>query len=251
MLHYNFYHWDHLPKVSCQCITYGRPHLLNEAVESFLRQDYRGEKELIIVNDQPEVKIISNIENVKVYNLDKRVDTIGEKRNICISYCTGEIIFPWDDDDISLPWRISFSLSRMINKNYFKGDSFWFLNSKNCSIKKNIAHATGAFSRSLFDNVGGYSHMQSGQDTNLEEKFKRTKQRVITNLKPYEIYYIYKFNGNGSYHLSWYGYNKGFAESAKFVSQQQYDKEYILAPKWEIDYLDFINKQLEESSNIQ
>lgn len=240
MLHYNFDHWDHLPKVSCQCITYGRPHLLNEAVESFLRQDYPGEKELIIVNDQPEVKIISNIENVKVYNLDKRVDTIGEKRNICVSYCSGEIIFPWDDDDISLPWRISFSISSMKNKNYFKGDSFWFLSGKNFSIKKNIAHAMGSFSRSLFDSVGGYSHMQSGQDIDLENKFKKTQQRIVSVLNLAEVYYIYKYNGNGSYHLSWYGYGKGFEESEKFVQKQQFNREYTINPKWEMNYLDML-----------
>jgi len=38
-------------KVSCQCITYDRVELLEEAIESFLRQDYKGEKELVILND--------------------------------------------------------------------------------------------------------------------------------------------------------------------------------------------------------
>lgn len=237
---YKLEHWPTLPKISCQCITYGRPELLNEAVESFLRQDYIGEKELIILNDQPELKIISNIDNVKVYNLDERVSSIGEKRNICVSYCDGDIIFPWDDDDISLPWRISFSLENMKNKNYFKGDSFWFLNNENLSIKKNVAHAMGAFSKSLFAGVGQYPLIQSGQDIDLENKFKKTGHRVITKLKLEEIYYIYKFNGNGSYHLSWYGYTKGFNESKKFIEKQKFDKEYIINPRWKLDYIELI-----------
>ena len=37
-----------LPKVSCICPTFARVYLLEEAIESFLRQDYKGEKELII-----------------------------------------------------------------------------------------------------------------------------------------------------------------------------------------------------------
>lgn len=44
---YDFSHWSSLPRVSCQCITYGRTTLLDEAVECFLRQDYPGEKELV------------------------------------------------------------------------------------------------------------------------------------------------------------------------------------------------------------
>ncbi|MCL4258972.1 MAG: glycosyltransferase family 2 protein, partial [Anaerolineales bacterium] len=39
------------PPVSCICPTYGRVELLEEAIESFLRQDYPGQKELIVLND--------------------------------------------------------------------------------------------------------------------------------------------------------------------------------------------------------
>ena len=39
------------PKVSCYCPTYGRTSFLEEAIYSFLNQDYDGEKELIILND--------------------------------------------------------------------------------------------------------------------------------------------------------------------------------------------------------
>ena len=40
-----------LPAVSCICLTYGRVALLEEAIESFLRQDYPGVKELVVLND--------------------------------------------------------------------------------------------------------------------------------------------------------------------------------------------------------
>ena len=39
------------PAVSCICLTYGRPHVLEEAIHSFLLQDYAGSKELIVLND--------------------------------------------------------------------------------------------------------------------------------------------------------------------------------------------------------
>ena len=36
------------PGVSCICPTYARPDLLEEAIQSFLLQDYPGPKELIV-----------------------------------------------------------------------------------------------------------------------------------------------------------------------------------------------------------
>ncbi len=40
-----------LPAVSCFCLTYGRPRVLEEAIQSFLQQDYAGAKEMIVLND--------------------------------------------------------------------------------------------------------------------------------------------------------------------------------------------------------
>ncbi|MCX6908301.1 MAG: glycosyltransferase family A protein [Verrucomicrobia bacterium] len=39
------------PAVSCMCLTYGRPQVLAEAVQSFLQQNYAGPKELVVLND--------------------------------------------------------------------------------------------------------------------------------------------------------------------------------------------------------
>jgi hypothetical protein len=56
------------PAVSCFCLTYGRPQVLEEAIHSFLQQDYAGPKEMIVLNDyadqilafdHPEVQVIN------------------------------------------------------------------------------------------------------------------------------------------------------------------------------------------------
>ena len=49
---------DWLPRVACICLTYGRTERLQEAIAFFLAQDYRGEKELIVVNDLAEQELI-------------------------------------------------------------------------------------------------------------------------------------------------------------------------------------------------
>ncbi len=251
---YDFSHWNNkLPKVSCQCITYGRTNLLDEAVESFLRQDYQGEKELVILNDYSELEIICDIPNVKVFNFPYRVGSIGEKRNVCVSLCSGEIIFPWDDDDISLPHRISYSLEQMKNKKYYKSDKLWFWRNREISEdpKYNIAHAMGAWSISLFKEIGGYPLIQSGQDQAIEERFKKTNYRQLEKTPLDKIYYIYRFPGTGSYHLSACGYNKGFEEVEKYVKKKEIKGKYVISPHWSQDFPELVTSIVNKELNVK
>lgn len=238
---YNLSHWPKLPRVSCQCITYGRTRLLDEAVESFLRQDYQGEKELVILNDLPSLTLECDLPNVKVVNLPERLPTIGEKRNACVALCTGEVIFPWDDDDIHLPHRISYSLQQMTNRRYFKSAKLWYWRNGeiNPVSKQAVAHAMGCWSREFFDEVAGYPPIQSGQDMALEDRFQGP-YRTIENTPDAQIYYIYRYPGTGSYHLSAFGYGKGFSEVAKSVSKQNIGGTYRINPEWRQDYLRMI-----------
>ena len=54
------------PSISAKCITYGRVSTLEEAIYSFLQQDYPGEKELVIVNDYPKQKLIFDHPEIKI-----------------------------------------------------------------------------------------------------------------------------------------------------------------------------------------
>ena len=81
-----------LPKISCVCPTFCRTALLEEAIECFLRQDYQGEKELIIGNDFSSQHLIFEHKEVKVINTDVRFPTLGEKRNWICNYSTGDYL---------------------------------------------------------------------------------------------------------------------------------------------------------------
>lgn len=235
---YDLSHWPSLPKVSCQCITFGRTRLLDEAVESFLRQDYLGEKELVILNDFAELRIECGLPSVRVVNLPYRLKTIGEKRNACTALCQGSVIFPWDDDDISLPHRISYSLQQMQNRRYFKSDKLWYWAHGAIAPepKQAVAHAMGCWSVELFDEVGGYPHLQSGQDMALEDLF-RGRGRSVEATPRESIYYIYRFPGTGSYHLSASGYGKGFHEVEQAVRQRGIGGVHVIRPFWAQDYV--------------
>jgi len=100
-----------MPFVSCICPTYNRcpdyQWLVEEAVESFLRQDYPADRrELIVLSDAPGQELIPP-SGVTVQMKWPRVSSLGEKYNYGIAVSRGDLICPWEDDDISLPWRIS------------------------------------------------------------------------------------------------------------------------------------------------
>lgn len=244
---YDFSHWPALPKVSCQCITYGRTTLLDESVECFLRQDFPGVKELVILNDLPSLRLHFEHPDVRVINLPYRLRTIGEKRNACVASCTGEIIFVWDDDDISLPHRISYSLTRMTNHRYYKADRMWYWASGAIrgTPRKAVCHPMGCWSSEFFDAVSGYPHTQSGQDAGLEERFKGEHRHVeVTESR--DVYYIYRFPGTGSYHLSTAGYGKGYDEAAQYVEQAGIQGDYEIRPGWRQDYVALVAAVTEE-----
>lgn len=247
---YDFSHWPELPSVSCQCLTYGRPQLMLEAVECFLRQDYPGEKELILLNDQPGVKFIFEHPEIKIFNLDERVPTIGGKRNLCAELSSGDIIMPWDDDDIHLPWRISTTIAEMQNRHYFKPKRFWFLTPDKFRLEKppGGAPSMGAWSRELFDLVGGYPEIQSGQDTEFQLKIQKNHPDLldIHYLPDDQVYYIYRW-GTGHYHLSGYGRGqKGFDLIGRRAGGLMLPGEYTLQPGWRQAYVKMVEDALKE-----
>ena len=73
--------------ISCKCITYGRVDTLEEALYSFLIQEYQGDSELVIVNDYPLQKLHFDHPRVKIFNLDTTFETIGDKENFAIENC--------------------------------------------------------------------------------------------------------------------------------------------------------------------
>jgi hypothetical protein len=182
---------------------------------------------------------LSGFPEVHVFNIPRRFRTIGEKRNACCGLCTGEVIVPWDDDDIHLPWRLSYSLQQMKNRQYFKPDKLWYWTEGKVSLRKAVAHAMGAWSKELFDKVGGYDHIQSGQDQTIETDLRYVEDTPVEN-----AFYIYRFPGTGSYHLSAHGFGKGFEEAKKFVDAKVPKGRYVLKPQWRADYVELVSQQM-------
>jgi glycosyltransferase involved in cell wall biosynthesis len=247
---YDFSHWPALPKVSCQCLTFGRPGLLAEAVECFLRQDYPGPKELVVVNDQAGVILKIDAPDVRVFNLKKRVATVGGKRNFAAEKSTGEILMPWDDDDIHLPWRISITIAEMTNHHYFKAKRFWCLTDRKFKLERpgGGAPSMGAWSFDLFRRAGRYPEIQSGQDTEHQKAITRVAPDVldIRYLPDDRVYYLYRW-ASGCWHLSGWGRGEtGFNRAAARAERDVRAGVHRVKPFWATDYVSVVRNRLAE-----
>jgi hypothetical protein len=233
------------PLVSCICMTYNRVpdklYLLEEAIESFLRQDYPN-KELIVFNDCPGQELVCDAPGVRVINWPERFPTLGDKQNAAIRHSQGELIALWDDDDLSLPWRLSLSVERLGNADYFNPRAYWFLDGNGLHFDHSVgyAHNASMFTRAAFEAVGGYPSISVGYDAEMDSKLPARMQHIVDPLRgaqkltTSEWFYVYRW-GVSSTHIS--------AKPADEVFYQEIGRHQVqtgtfrLNPHWRQDYV--------------
>ncbi|MBK9710389.1 MAG: glycosyltransferase [Kouleothrix sp.] len=242
------------PPVSCICPTYGRVALLEEAIESFLRQDYPGEKELIVLNDYPDQTLVFAHPEVRIVNVPQRFGSVGEKYQAAAALCSHDLIVVWHDDDIYLPHRLSLSAAQFApRRGFFKAERAWFWNDGQLSgPERNTFHGGSCFSRALLAETPGYPPSSSGFDIGFERACE--EQRVGATkgqpLAPEDLYYIYRWAGTGSYHLSAAGQNgEAHAAVAAYVQEQVArgrveHGSIALNPHWKTDYAALVRDHL-------
>lgn len=173
-----------LPLVSCLCPTFGRfpefGHLLCETVESFLRQTY-PRKELLILNDCAGQTLACNAPGVRVVNVGRRFASLGEKYNAAVRLSAGDLLCTWEDDDISLPWRIEQGVRRIGGAAYWNPQRSWFLdeggaNPEGVGLHRHhshgVCHNASIFARSAWEKAGGYPAMSGAQDAAMDRRLK-------------------------------------------------------------------------------
>ncbi|MCB0176078.1 MAG: glycosyltransferase family 2 protein [Anaerolineae bacterium] len=242
------------PPVSCICPTYGRVELLEEAIHSFLQQDYPGQKELIVLNDYAQQTLSFDHPEVRIINLPHRFHSVGEKYKAAVALASHDLIFVWHDDDIYLPHRLSLGVTRCDqNMVFFKADQAWFWNDGQISgPERNVFHGGSCWRRDLFSKVHGYPHLDHRYDLEFEQlcQAEAPGSMRIDPLRPADIYYIYRWSGTGSYHLSALG-SEGQAppQVAAYVEQQAAQGQMPLGqirlkPHWKNDYSALVRSRL-------
>lgn len=231
--------------ISCKCITYGRVNYLEESIESFLKQDYDGDSELVIVNDYPLQKLHFNHPKVRIINLNKTFNTIGEKENYAVKMCRYDTIAVWDDDDLALPNHLS-----NINK-HFPGHDLLHWNNGILMMSNKIEKITDlgnsgiVYSKDIWNSVGRHEYENAGYDATFVLKIYGQNgivNRAITSIE--DVSWIYCWND--SYHMSAMGNDTPDRKNviirhSEHIEQLRLDGKIptgivYLKPHWKNDY---------------
>jgi hypothetical protein len=183
-----------------------------------------------------------------VVNVAERFPSIGDKQNAAVGLARGELIAPWDDDDISLPWRLSLSVARLGDGDYFNPRSYWFLDNEGLHFDHPMGYANNAslFRRAAFEGVGGYPSKSFGADAALDAAFSGLAHAVDPlrgdkELTRGEWYYIYRW-GVSPAHMSGSGVEDFYREVGKLPVVEAC---FHLSPHWRRDYLAETRRLLE------
>ena len=242
-----------MPLVSCLCATYNRPpshqHLIEEAIESFLRQDYPN-KELVVINDGAGQELLCDAPGVRIVNVDDRFPTLGEKYNAAADLARGALLAPWDDDDISLPWRLSLSVERLGDAAYFNPRRYWFLDPGGLHFDHTMgyAHNASLVTRDAFEAVGRYTSISVGYDAAIDaalwSRFEDAADpnRGHRSLTRAEWFYIYRW-GVSPGHVS----VGGSEENYRVIGERPVAPgRFHLSPAWRSDYVADTRRLLDE-----
>ena len=224
--------------VSCLCPTYGRcpdrQYLLEEAVESFARQDYPGPRELLIVNDCPAQQIVCDAPGARVLNLPFRFGSLGAKYNVAVGAANGEVLLPFEDDDLALPHRISQAVERLGASHYWKPGAVWYWPAGGQPTRDHggVGHNASAFRRSAWLASGGYPATSGNQDLLFDAALLRLGEPAPPLGPEDRPAYVYRWGV--SEHLSGNADHEGFYRA--FGERPVTAGRFTLRPHWRDDY---------------
>lgn len=223
-------------KISCYCLTYRSWEQLEEAVFSFLSQDY-PDKELIILNDEPKQQLVYYHPQIKIYNMPSRAEDIVAKYNHAISLCTGEICVPWDDDDICLPHRLSTIAENIKGGMWYTDLMFTDPVDSELTFTTGRIHNNHAFTKDNFIRFGAY---HDTPDAGYDFRFMSALRGTVGELKDTSMpSYIYRKNStdkpNHSNHIG--KDKKNHYEN--YAKELEDFKEGVitLSPRWTRDWM--------------
>lgn len=192
------------PLISVICPTYGRVHFLEDAIYSFLQQSYSN-KEMIIINDLQDQKLIFAHPQIKIFNLPERIPSLGEKKNLAANLASGDIIIPLDDDDILLPHYLETCFNFIGEYNY------WMLPTKTFvyNEEQNVIQLSGNGPLNTFIykkevlNKNQYEHINFNINKSFILKTQRSFKGRVVKLPLNHIGYISRWDKNqkNSYHV--------------------------------------------------
>lgn len=197
------------PLVSCICLTHHSVDLLRRSINCFLEQTYPS-KELIVAfveNNTSAADLVAQLNNSSIraviFSSEKKI-TLGEKRNLAISYANGYYICNWDDDDWHDQKRIETQVHHLTNTKYKASTLSKIILYDGTSSDAYLSatrwgwEQTLLCEKSLFDNAEWqYQSLDRGEDSPLIYKLKQ--QDLLVSIPSPELY-IYVYHSNNVFH---------------------------------------------------
>jgi len=161
-----------------------RAAMLEASLASFRAQTLL-DAEALIVNDGAPIACLAP--RVRVLNLPPgRPVTLGEKRNVGLREARSPWIATWDDDDVSLPQRLTETLAAAESGGfeYVKSRSMWVADAALtvAALYHGWCLPTAVFRREVALEVGGYPHERFAEDFLLYDRFIRAGRRCMPEL---------------------------------------------------------------------
>jgi len=243
-------------KISCVCPTHGRAHIIGEAIESYLRQEPCGfETELVIVNDCEEQPLVCDAPNVRVINAPPCRSSC-EKFDLSVANALGEYVAWWEDDDISLPWRLrrSVEATNGLQDNYKQSNAWHMLDGVIMGQGPNFFFGNSIWRKSDYRGASGSGVGVEGYpDHNahmgiVASLHERGGWYTHEEAAPEHIYFIYRRSsavvpdsGFGADHSDPYARQILFHERAINHPQFAPGVQHVV-PKWSSDYTELARR---------
>jgi glycosyltransferase involved in cell wall biosynthesis len=219
--------------ISVLTITYKRHHLLEEAIESFLRQQTAIDSEMVVINDNPEVDYIYEHERVKIINCKERFPSIASKLEWGYKQCKYDYIYRLDDDDLLAPWALENAKEDILanpgHEIYRSEGMYFFVNNEFQKKDSNINNGN-VYTKAYLDRI---EFPDKSGDEDMYITFRNNAKIYESKLKHTMLYRW----GMGTLHIS------GMGIQPNEVILEQADKvldatkgNIILNPHFDNDY---------------
>lgn len=217
-------------KVSVLVMTWKRTEMLEECLESYLRQNKFQNTELVIVNDDPNILYQFEHPNVRIFNVPT-FEKFMQKMKFGIDQCKGEYVYRLDDDDLLAENGLDY-LMKDINENpgfdIYMGGGHWYVAYKGNNINNGLGGAVNN------GNCWSKASIMSLDWENAPEP--PGEDQWMIHREGFKIHHsknpnmIYRWEGV-SYHLT-YLENDSLNEWQSNKWQEQDKKTYTLTPKY-------------------
>ena len=182
--------------------TFCRTNLLNEALQCYLDQDFAGDSELIILNDDGAQTLVFDHPRVRIINETVR-RPIGEKRNLLLSLAKYPWVTFWDDDDIFLKHRLSICYNEIRSKRcrLVREQRQWNLKD-GLIIGDAYPFGPTLVQKSAIEQVGGFPNDERNADKVLFKKLIQAGFFLHEPVINYMPSTIHRFNISGYSHVT-------------------------------------------------